>query len=154
VVNLSKIKTASRIAYDVIGRPAHRRVDQDLRYRKALVVRQHSRACRSVSCGGEYSRFAIWRLSAAIWLMAINSRIHAGTIALDARLTLLSPAQTRQIKLSEFLRGSYGNGAKNPMSWCLRSWCRPRIHSRDLHQLYSLALPRKALRGDRGDGAC
>jgi carbon-monoxide dehydrogenase medium subunit len=108
LVNLSKIKTASGITYNSLAGLRIGALTKIYDIETSSVVRQHYpvlvEACHVVA------NIRIRNMATLGGNLAhgdYQSDPPAVLIALDAAVELLSRAQTRQIKLSEFLRGSY-----------------------------------------------
>jgi carbon-monoxide dehydrogenase medium subunit len=108
LVNLSKIKTGSDITYDALAGLRIGALTKIYDIESSSVVRQHypvlAEACHVVA------NIRIRNMATLGGNLAhgdYQSDPPTVLIALDAKVELLSRAQTRQIKLSEFLRGSY-----------------------------------------------
>jgi aerobic carbon-monoxide dehydrogenase medium subunit len=108
LVNLGKIKTACGIAYDSLAGLRIGALTTIYDIESSSVVRQHypvlAEACHVVA------NIRIRNMATLGGNLAhgdYQSDPPTVLIALDATVELLSRAQTRQIKLSEFLRGSY-----------------------------------------------
>jgi carbon-monoxide dehydrogenase medium subunit len=150
LVNLSKIKTASGIAYDSSTGLRIGALTTIYDIESSSVVRQHypvlAEACHVVA------NIRIRNMATLGGNLAhgdYQSDPPTVLIALDATVELLSRAQTRQIKLSEFLRGSYET-ALEPDELVSAIVVRRRITFVGLTSSLPPALPRKGpARGSR-----